>query len=566
MTFRAKLLLSIVSVVAATTGGTLKIAQDQARDTYRAMLDGLFRSEIASFETIQQQQLEEARRQVERLSASVRLFAALGEDDPELIYDVAKVELRGAEFDFYRLANSEGRIFPAPVQAGAGDPGPGVEAALGAALASLKAGGGEGTHLGFLPTRAASGEAGGMISVMSAAIIDANDQSLAGTLLLGKRLLQPRAAAGEAPLLSALHAGGEIASHGVPAALHAALKTAISAHGGTPPPDWTIELGGASYRADAHLLNPGSIFPPANLVSLYPLDPLLRGQRALLWRVSGIAALGLLAAAAVGLLFAHRLSKPVLDLVKGTSEIRRGNFDVQVRRRTGDELGTLADSFNEMAEGLRLKEKYRSVLRLVTDHEVAEELMTGAVQLGGEMREVSVIFCDVRGFTAMSQDMPPAEVVAMLNEHMSALTHVVHEHRGVVDKFVGDSIMTLFGAPKSYGRDPESAVRCAWAMIRARERLNAATGCKLRIGIGIASGPVLAGCMGSERRLDYTVIGERVNLAARLCSAAGPMEIVIDETTRRQLPSSFGVCELEPLALKGFSDKVTACRVTDVPA
>jgi class 3 adenylate cyclase len=266
------------------------------------------------------------------------------------------------------------------------------------------------------------------------------------------------------------------------------------------------------------------------------------------------------------LLFAHRLSKPVLDLVKGTSEIRRGNFDVQVRRRTGDELGTLAESFNEMAEGLRLKEKYRSVLRLVTDHEVAEELMTGAVQLGGEMREVSVIFCDVRGFTAMSQDMPPAEVVAMLNEHMSALTRVVHEHRGVVDKFVGDSIMTLFGAPKSYGRDAESAVRCAWQMIQARERLNAATPRELRIGIGIASGPVLAGCMGSERRLDYTVIGERVNLAARLCGAAGPMEIVIDETTRRQLPSSFAVSGLEPLALKGFSDKVTAFRVADVPA
>jgi class 3 adenylate cyclase len=256
----------------------------------------------------------------------------------------------------------------------------------------------------------------------------------------------------------------------------------------------------------------------------------------------------------------------VHDLVKGTDEIKRGNFDVQVPRSTSDELGRLADSFNEMAAGLRLKEKYRSVLQLVTDREVAEELMSGAVQLGGETREVSVIFCDVRGFTSISQDMNPADVVAMLNEHMSALTRVVHDHRGVVDKFVGDCIMTLFGAPKSFGRDAESAVRCAWRMIHARAALNDSTGRALRIGIGIASGPVLAGCMGSDRRLEYTVIGERVNLAARLCSAAGAMEIVIDESTRRQLPAGFEVEALEQLSLKGFSEKVTAYRVIQVPA
>ena len=217
-------------------------------------------------------------------------------------------------------------------------------------------------------------------------------------------------------------------------------------------------------------MNPGSVFPEANLVSLYPLADLHRRQRELLWRITTIGGAGLLAAAIVGSLFARRLSQPVHDLVTGTTEIKQGNFEVRLQKRTNDELGALADAFNEMAAGLAQKEKYRAVLQLVTDRSVAEELMSGAVQLGGETREVSVIFCDIRGFTGISQGMKPADVVAMLNEHMSALTQIVHQHHGVVDKFVGDSIMTLFGAPKSYGQDAISAVRCAWDMIRERER------------------------------------------------------------------------------------------------
>ena len=119
------------------------------------------------------------------------------------------------------------------------------------------------------------------------------------------------------------------------------------------------------------------------------------------------------------------------------------------------------------------------------------------------------MFCDIRGFTALTQNMNPTEVIAMLNEHMTVLTRVVTEHHGVVDKFIGDSIMALFGAPKSYGDDALNAVRCAQQMMAERAKLNATSVYKIQMGIGLASGRVLAGNMGSADRSNYTVLGER---------------------------------------------------------
>jgi class 3 adenylate cyclase len=174
---------------------------------------------------------------------------------------------------------------------------------------------------------------------------------------------------------------------------------------------------------------------------------------------------------------------------------------------------------------------------------------------------VSVLFCDIRGFTALTERMSPTDVVELVNEHMTAMTAVVYEHRGVIDKFVGDLVMALFGAPKSYGEDALGAVRCARGMVAARERLNAMSRHRIEIGIGVASGMVVAGRMGSSDRLSYTVLGERVNLASRLCSAAGPMEIFVDETTYLRVGAEFGADPLPGLTLRGFSGVTPAFRV-----
>jgi class 3 adenylate cyclase len=151
----------------------------------------------------------------------------------------------------------------------------------------------------------------------------------------------------------------------------------------------------------------------------------------------------------------------------------------------------------------------------------------------------------------------------MLNEHMTAMNRVVYKHYGMVDKFVGDLIMAVFGAPKSYGNDALHAVKCAMKMMEERKRLNETTEYSFEVGIGVASGEVVAGCMGSDDRLNYTVLGDRVNLASRLCSKAGRTELLIDELTYNQLPPDFIVEATEPLPLKGFTNLVPAYRLLE---
>jgi class 3 adenylate cyclase len=134
----------------------------------------------------------------------------------------------------------------------------------------------------------------------------------------------------------------------------------------------------------------------------------------------------------------------------------------------------------------------------------------------------------------------------------------------VISQFVGDAIFTIFGAPRSYGDDAQRAVHCALEMMRAREHMNIGSAEPLQIGIGIASGRMVAGCIGSETRSDYVVVGERVNLAARLCSAAAAGEILIDEETRIRAGATLCSDPLEPLVLKGFSQPVAVSRVRAV--
>ncbi len=152
----------------------------------------------------------------------------------------------------------------------------------------------------------------------------------------------------------------------------------------------------------------------------------------------------------------------------------------------------------------------------------------------------------------------------MLNEHMTAMNRVVHHHYGMVDKFVGDLIMAVFGAPKSYGNDALHAVKCALKMIEERKRLNATTRHSFEVGIGVATGEMVAGCMGSDDRLNYTVLGERVNLASRLCSKAARTELLIDENTYKLLPEGFIAEATEPMPLKGFSTQVPAYRLLEM--
>ena len=264
------------------------------------------------------------------------------------------------------------------------------------------------------------------------------------------------------------------------------------------------------------------------------------------------------------IIVSRTLSGPVSALTTATHQIASGNYAFRVPVQSRDELGLLSSAFNEMATDLALKERYRSVLSAVADPAVAQRLIHDSHDLGGVQKQVSVLFCDIRGFTSLSEQLPPHDVIELLNQHMTALTEVAYQYNGTVDKFVGDMIMVLFGAPESSADDAQRTVRCALAMRQTRNHLNSQSQFPLEIGIGIATGSVVAGCMGSEKRLNYTVLGHRVNLAARLCGIAAAGQILIDDATQLRLPENAVTTPLPPARLKGIAEEVQAYSVIEM--
>ncbi len=318
----------------------------------------------------------------------------------------------------------------------------------------------------------------------------------------------------------------------------------------------TVGIAGKPHQLLFRSLNPESSTPQAYQITLYSLAGLSEEQSVLRGQIIGFSGLAYGAAVLLCGLISRRMVHPVRKLVDGTRQIMLGHYDTRVAITTHDELATLATSFNEMAAGLKQRQQYRDILFQVSDDDIARQLIETAC-LGGERREISVLFCDIRDFTATTNGMPPEDVIDLLNEHMTALTEIVHRHHGVVDKFVGDLIMAIFGAPKSYGDDAGNAAACALEMVERRDALNQTTAHPpLLMGIGIASGTAIAGCMGSENRLNYTVLGEPVNLASRLCSSAGPREVIIDPHTAEILGARAIGRQLSPLTLKGFPQPV----------
>src|SRR5437016_6679041 len=188
-----------------------------------------------------------------------------------------------------------------------------------------------------------------------------------------------------------------------------------------------------------------------------------------------------------------------------------------------------------------------------------------AGRLPSEKRPVVIFFSDIRGFTPMSETMSPDNIATLLTEYFTEMVEVVFEHGGTLDKFMGDAIMALWGAPMAHVDDADRAMRCALDQLAALERLNAKWKeqgrPELGIGVGINFGEVFAGNIGSDRRLEYTVIGDAVNTAKRVCDTAGTNEILISEPFYQQLKQPPNVDPLEPIQVKGKSKKIPVYRV-----
>jgi adenylate cyclase len=199
----------------------------------------------------------------------------------------------------------------------------------------------------------------------------------------------------------------------------------------------------------------------------------------------------------------------------------------------------------------------RSALERFLAPEVVEMVVNNpeGVRLGGVNQKVSVMFADIRGFTPLSEKLPPEKIVEILNEYFTRVTDVIFDNGGTLDKYIGDAVMAVFGAPISKGNDALNAVKAACDLQRLVLEMNRDAKSRkwpqLQVGIGINTGVVTAGNIGSPRRIDYTVIGDNVNTASRLMSHAEGFQIIVSESTAREIGNAFTLTKLEPLSVKG---------------
>jgi adenylate cyclase len=240
--------------------------------------------------------------------------------------------------------------------------------------------------------------------------------------------------------------------------------------------------------------------------------------------IAGWFTLGVLAIIGLGVLVAQLVAAPVADLVQASSRIAEGDLSVEVPERAKDELGVLAQRFNWMVHELRKRETMREVFGQVVSAEVREALLGGKVGLGGELKVVTVLFTDIRDFTALAEKYDPHEVVQLLNNYFEVISEAVTKSGGLINKFGGDSTMAIFGAPITLppGESAHRALKAAFAIRTRLAEFNARqielNHSLIRIGIGINTGEVVTGNIGSRNRFEYTIIGDTVNVAARVQS------------------------------------------------
>ncbi len=325
-----------------------------------------------------------------------------------------------------------------------------------------------------------------------------------------------------------------------------------------------LAIGSDTFRVVRNRLGTSDV-ETLLFISIQELTDFRREMRTL---ILSLAVVAVFLSLIVSLLVSRSVTRPVADLAEGTVQIAAGKYATRIRVRSNDELGDLAGAFNQMAEDLATKEKVRAVLNKVVAPEVADELVKGDLSLGGDLVRATILFADLRGFTALTQGMPPQKTVAMLNEFMTAMTEEVLVCKGIVDKYVGDEIIGLFGVPRPRGADALAGVEAAHRMRLRLDTLNRVRTQRgdrpLQMGIGVHTGEVVAGRMGSEQQLSYTCIGENMNLASRLCSNAKAGQILMSIDTYRDAGDGVDARPLDPISVKGFDKPIPVYEVASV--
>jgi adenylate cyclase len=315
---------------------------------------------------------------------------------------------------------------------------------------------------------------------------------------------------------------------------------------------------------------PESLQRPGQVVELTAsrdATELRQRSRDMLFRSAVLLVPVLLVGLAIALVLARRIGLGVRAISGAAASVKKGDYVMVPEPRERDELGLLALDFNAMVRGLIERDHLRETFGRYVTRQVADHLLAGKVELGGELVPVTVLFSDIRSFTSISERMAPRELLDFLNVYFSGMVESVMKHDGVVDKFIGDAIMAVFGAPVPHANDPLNAIKAALEMRDRLAKMNdtfRARGLpEIRSGIGLHAGEVIAGNMGHVDRMEYTVIGDTVNLASRLEGMTKELgvDVLISEDLHAQVA---GLVDAEPLRrihVKGRAQDVMVYRL-----
>lgn len=246
-----------------------------------------------------------------------------------------------------------------------------------------------------------------------------------------------------------------------------------------------------------------------------------------------------------------------------------GHLDVQLPAVNDPEYHELSESFDQMLEGLKERERMRHSLGRIMDPKIAEILIKEDPKLGGLRRQATILFCDIRNYTSICEELSPDELQEFLNDYWKDTVEIIMEQEGTIDKFHGDGVCVIFGAPNLHADDPVRAVRAAWRLVENVEKINqrreAHRKIPIQIGIGIHTGEVIAGHIGSERRMDYTVVGDTVNVAARIeeLNKKYGTKIMITDTVYEQVETYVKVKTLTLAHLRGHKRPILIHTVRD---
>jgi adenylate cyclase len=266
-------------------------------------------------------------------------------------------------------------------------------------------------------------------------------------------------------------------------------------------------------------------------------------------------------------LMSQRIRRAMRTLLADMQRVLEGDLSQMWRPQTTDEFFDLGMGFNAMVKGLRERETIKDTFGRFVSRDVAQAVLENRIAFQGELRQVTILFQDIRGFTSLSERTPPAALLAMLNVFFTEMVAAVESHGGIVKQFTGDGVMALFGAPVQHPDDPSRAVQAAIDMLRRLDGFNQqraqAGAATLRIGIGIHTGEVVAGPIGPDTRMEYGVVGDAVNLASRVQELTKEVgaAILVTDTTAAYLEEQFQFGAQAVLPVRGKAEPIRVLEI-----